>query len=208
MSATVSVIDYGLGNVGSVVNMLKRIGVRATLASSPEDIRSAEILVLPGVGHFDTGMRNLAERRLVEPLNDAVVQKKVPALGICLGMQLFSKRSDEGELPGLGWIDAETRRFAFPAGVSLPVPHMGWSETRAVDRSLFDGFEEPPRFYYVHSYHVACGRSADVAATCSYGIEFTAAIRKDHIVGTQFHPEKSHRYGMTLLKSFLRLATS
>jgi imidazole glycerol-phosphate synthase subunit HisH len=206
MSTAVSVVDYGLGNVGSVVNMLKHIGVSATLASGPDDIASARILVLPGVGHFDAGMKNLEERSLLAPLSDAVLERKVPVLGICLGMQLLSRRSEEGRLPGLGWIDAETRRLSPPPDSPLPLPHMGWGETKVVAPQLFDESPEPPRFYYVHSYHVVCHDRGDVAATCTYGVEFTAALRHDHIFGTQFHPEKSHRHGMRLLRSFVRIA--
>lgn len=202
----ITVVDYGLGNVGSVVNMLNKIGARARLAQTAAEVRSAEVIVLPGVGHFDAGMRNLRERGLVDALHERVREHGVPILGICLGMQLFTKGSEEGTLPGLGWIDAETRRFDFPSGSGLVVPHMGWNETTGGDRTLFGAFEEPPRFYYVHSYHVVCENPADVAATCHYGIDFTAAVHHGNVFGTQFHPEKSHRYGMTLLGAFVQAA--
>lgn len=209
MTRTITVVDYGLGNVGSVMNMLKRIGQRTVLAARPEDVAKAEVLVLPGVGHFDAGMKKLRESGLAEALDARVMRDKVPILGICLGMQLFTKGSEEGDLPGLGWLDAETRRFTFPAELrqQLPVPHMGWSDTTGHDPGLFPvvtDATEKPRFYYVHSFHVACKEPADVAATCMYGFEFTAAVRRGHLFGTQFHPEKSHHYGVRLLEAFVR----
>lgn len=204
----ITIIDYGVGNVGAVANMFSKIGARARLASQPADLRSAngkipEALLLPGVGHFDAGMRRLREGGFVEPLNELVMERGVPILGICLGMQLFSRRSEEGSLPGLGWIPADTKKFAFPPGRALVVPHMGWSDTFAPRAGLFAGFEAVPRFYYVHSYHVVCEDPGDVAATCRYGMEFTASVHRENIYGTQFHPEKSHRFGMTLLRSFV-----
>lgn len=204
----IAIVDYGVGNVGAVANMFNKIGVRARLAASPAELREAggappEALLLPGVGHFDAGMRRLRERGFVDALSELVVEGSVPVLGICLGMQLFSRGSEEGTLPGLGWIAADTKRLTFPPGQSLVVPHMGWSETIAPREGLFARFAETPRFYYVHSYHVVCDAPSDVAATCRYGVEFTASIHRRNIWGTQFHPEKSHRFGMTLLRSFV-----
>jgi imidazole glycerol-phosphate synthase subunit HisH len=198
------IIDYGVGNVGSILNMLKKIGIRAKTSAAPDDILRADKLILPGVGAFDHGMRQLTESGLTQLLNKRVLEDKCPILGICLGMQLLSRRSEEGELPGLGWLDADTRRFQFGAAFGdLKIPHMGWNEVRDTGRStLFAGFDHVPRFYFVHSYHVCCDRPEDVIATSIYGHEFSAAVGKDNIMGTQFHPEKSHRYGMQLLRNF------
>jgi glutamine amidotransferase len=150
-------------------------------------------------------MRSLKSLGFVDALGELVLREKVPVLGICLGMQLLARGSEEGTSEGLGWIAADTKRITFPKGIALPVPHMGWSETTARREGLFAGFELPPRFYYVHSYHVVCDDRRDVAATCRYGIELCASIRHGHVFGTQFHPEKSHRFGMTLLRSFVSI---
>lgn len=201
------IIDYGMGNVGSILNMLKKVGVSAKISGESDDIMTAEKLILPGVGAFDNGMARLAERGFIPLLNKKVLEEKCPILGICLGMQLLSRRSEEGELPGLGWVDAETRRFQFNGELGhLKIPHMGWNEVRASGQPpLFEKFEKYPRFYFVHSYHVCCERQEDVMATSFYGYEFTAAVGKENIMGTQFHPEKSHRYGMHLLQSFVNI---
>jgi glutamine amidotransferase len=201
------IIDYGMGNIGSIFNMLKKIGCRASVSADPNEIWKAEKLILPGVGAFDHGIRNLAERNLISLLNEKVVDGRCPMLGICLGMQLLSNRSEEGQLPGLGWIAAETRRFKFGSEqMSLKVPHMGWNEVRPHNQStLFKGFDEIPRFYFVHSYHVCCERVEDILATSYYGCEFVAAVKNENVMGTQFHPEKSHRFGMQLLRNFVSL---
>jgi glutamine amidotransferase len=201
------IIDYGMGNVGSIFNMLKKIGCQATISADPDEMMKADKLILPGVGAFDQGMMNLAERNLIPLLNKKIVDNRCPVLGICLGMQLITNRSEEGQLAGLGWIAAETRRFKFHSEtMSLKVPHMGWNEVNPLDTSsIFNGFDEPPRFYFVHSYHVCCERAEDVLATSVYGYEFTAAVGKGNIMGTQFHPEKSHRFGMKLLHNFATL---
>lgn len=201
------IIDYGMGNVGSILNMLKKVGTSAKISGEPDDIMAAEKLILPGVGAFDNGMTRLAEKGLIPLLNKKVLEEKCPILGICLGMQLMSCKSEEGELPGLGWVEAETRRFKFNGEIGhLKIPHMGWNEVRASGQPLlFERFEKPPRFYFVHSYHVCCERPEDVMATSFYGYEFTAAIGKENVMGTQFHPEKSHRYGMHFLRNFVNL---
>ncbi|MGV8058417.1 MAG: imidazole glycerol phosphate synthase subunit HisH [Smithellaceae bacterium] len=201
------IIDYGMGNVGSIYNMLKKIGISSKVSGEPKDILAAEKLILPGVGAFDHGMTHLLERGLIPLLNKKVLENKCPILGICLGMQLLSCKSEEGKLPGLGWLEAETRRFQFNEENShLKIPHMGWNEIRAVTQApLFAEFDKTPRFYFVHSYHVCCDQPQDVMATSYYGYEFTAAVKKGNIIGTQFHPEKSHRYGMHLLRNFANL---
>lgn len=200
------IIDYGMGNLGSVRNMLKKkVGVAAEISASAADIETADKLILPGVGAFDNGMRNLATLGLIPVLNRRVLEDKVPILGICLGIQLFSKSSEEGRLPGLGWIDAHTVRFRFDEGASLRVPHMGWNIIKPTHpHPLLENLGSEPRFYFVHSYHVRCEDPANVLATCYYGIEFTAAVMRDNICGTQFHPEKSHRFGWNVLNNFAK----
>lgn len=194
------VVDYDMGNVGSIVNMLKKIGHAAVVSGDPAVIASADKLILPGVGSFDAGMENIGKRGLVEVLNDKVIARKAPVLGICLGMQLLGSNSHEGQSPGLGWIPAESVKFSSEA---LRVPHMGWNEiTQPQPHWLFDGEPADMRFYFVHSYHVVVRDAAHAIATATYGLPFAAAIGRDHIVGVQFHPEKSHRFGMQLLRNF------
>ncbi|MFQ5571604.1 MAG: imidazole glycerol phosphate synthase subunit HisH, partial [Rhodothermales bacterium] len=203
------IVDYKMGNLRSILNMLKKIGAPATITSDVEEIRSADRLILPGVGSFDHGMRNIRERGLLDVLNEKVLQKKTPVLGICLGMQLLSRRSEEGHLPGLGWIAADTIRFHFNGEQQdLKIPHMGWNTVEvARDDSLFQNLTgEDTRFYFVHSYHVVCEHEADVLARTNYGLPFVSSVQHGHILGTQFHPEKSHRYGMHLLKNFVEYA--
>ena len=204
----ITIVDYGLGNVGSVANMFAKIGARAKIVNDAKALGAAEALVLPGVGHFDAGMRLLREGGFVDALGELVVAKKTPILGICLGMQLFSRRSEEGGGEGLGWLAADTKRIVAPPGVRLVIPHMGWSPTQGTDPALFGEFHEVPRFYYVHSFHVVCDDPRDVAATCHYGVDLCAAVHKGNVYGTQFHPEKSHRFGMTLLRSFVAAVRS
>ncbi len=199
------IIDYGMGNVASIANMLQKLGEECLITSKHEEIRRAQKIVLPGVGSFDRGMVNLKERGMIELLNTLVVEKEVPVLGICLGMQLFSKSSEEGELPGLGWIDAEVRRFNFLSlSENLKVPHMGWNVVNpARDHFLFHGVAIPMRFYFAHSFHYVCGDEANIIAKSHYGYDFACSIAKNNILGVQFHPEKSHKYGMKVLKNFV-----
>ena len=201
----IAIVDFGMGNLGSIRNMLAKIGAESVITSDPSAIQAADKLILPGVGAFDRAMENLHRAGLVPVLNDKVISRKTPVLGICLGMQLLSRRSEEGSLPGLGWIDADTVRFpAEVDGTKLTVPHMGWNSiTVTQPASLLGHLGDEPRFYFVHSYYVRCDREADVAATASHGITFHAAVARGNIVGTQFHPEKSHRFGLSLLRSFV-----
>ena len=198
------IVDYGMGNLGSIRNMLKKAGVAAEVSGDPEDILRADKIVLPGVGSFDAGMRNLADRGLIAPLMENAVDRGTPILGICLGMQLMSRRSEEGILSGLGWIDADVVRFRPKAeGERLKVPHMGWNTLEPKkDCPLFRGAKPELRFYFVHSYHMACRDPSDVAAVTRYGVEFASAFHRGNLYGVQFHPEKSHRFGMTLLRNF------
>lgn len=203
----IAVVDYGMGNLGSILNILKKIGYAAKLTKQAEDIASAEKIILPGVGAFDDAMKALKARGYVEALEYKVIHEKTPILGICLGMQLFTKGSQEAkDEKGLGWFDAHTVRFNFPAEENFKVPHMGWNYASPENNSLPPLHqEERMRFYFVHSYHVVCSEEDIVMAKTSYGYDFASVIAKDNIVGVQFHPEKSHRYGMVLLSNFSRL---
>lgn len=200
----VIIIDYQMGNIGSIINMLKKIGYEAKISNNIDEINNADKLILPGVGSFDNGMKNLKEFDLIDILNKKVLEDKTPIIGICLGMQLITNRSEEGNLPGLGWIDAETVKFKFgEENEKLKIPHMGWNTVIPQNNSnLFNGLEEP-RFYFVHSYHVVCKNNVDIIGKTNYGHNFNSVINKDNIYGAQFHPEKSHKYGMLLLKNFL-----
>lgn len=203
----ITIVDYGLGNLGSVENMLRHLGVATNRSGEPEVVRDASKLLLPGVGAFDRGMRNLRDSGLVAALDEAVRQRGVPLLGICLGMQLLMERSEEGDEPGLGWIQGGVQRFVFPSGnEQLKVPHMGWNTVRALRPSpLLDKLPQASRFYFVHAFHVTPERPEDVILQASYGLEFAAGIARDNVYGVQFHPEKSHRFGMRLLESFAEL---
>jgi glutamine amidotransferase len=199
------VLDYGVGNLGSILNMLRKIGAPASVSSNPEEIARADKLILPGVGSFDNGMTNLRNSGLLPTITKKVLENETPILGICLGMQLLTKSSEEGDSPGLGWIDAQTVRFSFGNGASLlKIPHMGWNTIQLSSPSrLFDGFGADARFYFVHSFHVVCKDEGDVLARTVHGYEFASAFRRGNIFGTQFHPEKSHKFGIKLLKNFV-----
>jgi len=202
----ISVVSYGVGNLGSIFNMLRKLGVAAAAASTPDDISRAERIILPGIGAYDHGMESLSEHGLVEPLRQRVLQDRVPLLGICLGMQLLGKGSEEGNRSGLGLIDADCVRFNANGSQTLKIPHMGWKTLAFRQPSpLTDRLDSESRFYFVHSYHVVCHSPGDVLATANYGVEFTAMVHRENIWGAQFHPEKSHRFGMTLLENFARV---
>jgi glutamine amidotransferase len=201
---TIVIVNYGMGNVGSIVNMIRKLGGDAEVASDPQALATAGKLVLPGVGAFDQGMQALAEGGWIGSLKMAA-GKGIPILGICLGMQLMLARSEEGLLPGLGLVPGEVRRF--PSGEGLPrVPHMGWNRIDLKKACpLFGGEEEERRYYFVHSFYVVCSELADVAAMTVHGHVFVSAFQRDNLFGVQFHPEKSHRFGMTLFKRFLEI---
>ena len=197
------IIDYGAGNLASVRNMVRKVGGDAVISSRPADIASASKLVLPGVGAFDYGMGKLHELGLVSPLHERA-QAGVPLLGICLGMQLLSNGSDEGELPGLGLIQARFRQFIPDRDARLRVPHVGWNTVNVLRANpILPLADEEQRFYFVHSYYAECERDEDRIATTTYGIDFTSSYGHGNVLGCQFHPEKSHRFGMALMKRFL-----
>lgn len=200
-----AIVDYGMGNIKSVSNMLKKIGVATTVTSDPDVLAKAKRIILPGVGSFDAGMKNLHERSLVEVLSRRVLDYGVPILGICLGMQLFAMGSEEGKCEGLGWLDAHVERFSMPAeALSLKVPHMGWNTIHPLkDHVLFRDVKQPMRFYHVHSYHYQRYDDRYVVATTRYGYDFPVVVARGNIMGVQFHPEKSHQYGIQLLKNFI-----
>jgi glutamine amidotransferase len=206
----VTIVDYGIGNLGSVLNMLKHVGVPAAISADPTVLSAAEKLILPGVGAFDTAARRLRESGLLDILHQKVIEQRTPTLGLCLGMQLLTRGSEEGEEIGLGWIAGETRRFRFPDGAApLRIPHMGWNTvTPRPGAALFAGLQQEARFYFVHGYHVMLDEPDDVAGVTRYGYEFVSAVQRGTVFGTQFHPEKSHRFGMRLLKTFADLPVS
>lgn len=200
----ITIIDYGTSNLGSMQNMLKKLDVPSRFATTAADVFAAEKIILPGVGAFDAGMSTLRASGMLDALNRRVMEDKVPILGVCLGMQMLGRSSEEGGEPGLGWIDAEALRFRPEQYPGMRVPHMGWNEV--VQKKPSPLVDEPAgrcRFYFANSYHVVCADPADALLGTVYaGFEFTSAIERGHIRGAQFHPEKSHRYGMWLLKNF------
>jgi len=202
----ITIIDYGIGNLGSIYNMFKRIKVESKISSDTEEILKAEKILLPGVGAFDAAMLRINENGFRDILNQKVLVEKTPILGICLGMQLLTKSSEEGKLSGLGWIPAVTKRFNFTNGTQLKVPHMGWNSVNKLNYStLIENLPEEPRFYFVHSYYVQVENPNYKLMSTKYGIEFDSIIQKENIFGAQFHPEKSHKFGMKLLENFAKV---
>jgi glutamine amidotransferase len=202
------VVDYGMGNVGSIANMLKKVGAEALISARTEDIERATKLILPGVGAFDAAMERINASGLRAVLDRRALADKVPVLGICLGMQLLTRSSEEGELGGLGWLAAGTVAFRGRIDPQLKSPHMGWNLVQLHTPSpLTAGFAtlSEPRFYFVHSYFVECADPAAAILRTTYGITYDSAIHQGNIYGVQFHPEKSHRFGMKLLENFAKL---
>ena len=198
------IVDYGMGNIGSVLNMFKRISVEAEISNDLNIISDAEKILLPGVGAFDQAMQRIIDAGFKEILDKKALVDKVPILGICLGMQLLTRGSEEGTLPGFGWVAADTIKFRpMP---SLKVPHMGWNLVKPVTPSLLTaGLLEESRFYFVHSYYVKVDKDENSILRSYHGVEFDSAIHAGNIFGTQFHPEKSHKFGMELLKNFSKI---
>ena len=196
------IVDYGMGNLRSVQKAFERIGINAKITSNVSEIISAEKLILPGVGHFAVGISNLIDRGLFDALNEAVLNKKIPILGICLGMQLMTEFSEEGNCEGFGWIKGKTTKFTFENN-GLKIPHMGWNNlTIKKNDTLFKSISNNTFFYFVHSYHISCDNEDDILTYSHYGNNFVSSFQNGNIFGCQFHPEKSHDAGLQVLKNF------
>lgn len=202
----ITIVNYGMGNLGSVQNMFKRIGVDTEITGDISKIEKAQKLLLPGVGAFGAAIQRIEESGLRNILDKKALEEKIPVLGICLGMQLLTRSSEEASLPGLSWIPAQTIKFNFPGNFSLKVPHMGWNNVHLLKTSqLTANFNDDTRFYFVHSYYVKADNAEDVLTTTHYGTDFDSIIQHENIYGAQFHPEKSHKFGMRLLENFARI---
>ena len=203
-----SVVDAGLGNVKSIKRMVEHIGGEAEILSDPAALVDADAVLLPGVGHFDYGMQLLHDGDWIAPLRQAAFDRRVPFLGICLGMQLMCRGSEEGERPGLGWIDADVKRIDRGSDTRLKIPHVGWTETRVEKPGDILPEDDPDlRYYYVHSYRAVCDQPEDVLCSADYGTRFTSGFAHDNLRGVQFHPEKSHRFGMELFRRWLKVSS-
>jgi glutamine amidotransferase len=203
----ITIIDYGVGNINAFVNVYKRVNVPTKIAKTAADLVGAQKLILPGVGHFDHAMSELIKSGIREKLDELVMVRKVPVIGICVGMQMMGNSSDEGRFEGLKWIDASIKKFDETKIQQVTrLPHMGWNDVRpVVSNPLFEGLEKEALFYFLHSYYFECNNTADILATSEYGGEFTCAAYHENVYGIQFHPEKSHHYGETLLHNFAKL---
>ena len=205
MPQQITIVDYGMGNLHSVQRKFSRIGARTIVTSNPGVIGRAEKLVLPGVGHFQHAMENLRQLGLLEALNEAR-ESRIPVLGICLGMQLMAHRSEEGDTDGLGWLDAKVVRFKVRDTIRFKIPHIGWNEIGQKRKSaLFKNIPDRAEFYFVHAYHLVANREAIVLSETEYDYSFASAVESENIFGVQFHPEKSHDVGESLLQNFLDL---
>lgn len=205
MSGRIVIVDYGMGNISSIRNMIRYLGHSAVLSDRKEDILSAEKLILPGVGNYKMAMENIDRMGLRMVLDQAVLEEQIPILGICLGMQLLLNYSEEGNCSGLGWIKGNVRKFNLDTS-KYKIPHMGWDYIHLKrDDCLVDTLMEKPRFYFVHSYYAECENRSDCIATTDYGIEFDSVIGRNNVWGVQFHPEKSHKYGMKVFGNYLQL---
>lgn len=202
----IAIIDYDIGNISAVVNMLQRLGIPCKVTSAADEIEQAERIILPGNGAFDACMQNLRASGLIPVLEQQVLQRGLPLLGICVGAQMLGQSSAEGVEPGLGWLDMRVERF--PALPALRIPHMGWNQVNPVqaDHTLVQEMTADTRFYFVHSYYMVPKNPADVLLQAHYGLDFSAGVARGNIAGVQFHPEKSHRFGKQLLSSFARWA--
>lgn len=203
----IAIVNYGSGNVQALATIFGKLGVPCRLASTPADLRECDRALLPGVGSFDRVAAALASSGMHDALQHMVREQGKPILGICVGMQLLARRSEEGALPGLGWIAADVCKFTTPAAEKpLRLPHMGWNDVRPTrTHALFTGVELELGFYFLHSFHLICDNSADVLAEAEYGAPFAAAVASGNVLGVQFHPEKSHAAGVRLLKNFSEL---
>lgn len=200
----ITIVDYKTGNLGSIKNMLKRIGEPSIITGDVDEIRKSSKIILPGVGSFDAGVRKLKDSGIWDVLNEKVLEKQTPILGICLGAQLMTQGSEEGQMGGFGWVDAKTVKFKINQESKLKVPNMGWNYIKKEkDSLLFKDMVDNPRFYFVHSFHFDFEEKSQVLSTSEYSYKFCSAFEKKNVIGVQFHPEKSHRFGMNLLKNFV-----
>lgn len=200
-----AIVNYGVGNFGSIANMLKRVGAAPCIASTPDKIREAEALILPGVGSFDAAMNQLDASGLRTALDEAALERKIPILGICLGMQLMTKGSEEGKIQGLSWIAARTKRIEPNLNIAMKIPHMGWNTISPTNRIASTWISESSRYYFTHSYYVDCENPNHSIATTEYSsFCFTSVFQANNLLGVQFHPEKSHRFGMEFFNSMLQ----
>jgi glutamine amidotransferase len=203
----IRIVDYGLGNIQAFRNVFKRLNIAVLPAATADELADATKVILPGVGHFDHAMERLTQSGMREALDELVLQRRVPVLGVCVGMQIMAQSSEEGMRPGLGWIDGRVRSFAsLESARDLPLPHMGWNDVRPIAANkVFDQLTIDARFYFLHSFYFKCRHSDDILAVATYGEEFSAAVKRANIYGVQFHPEKSHGFGTRLLKNFAEL---
>tara|TARA_B100000029_G_scaffold515412_2_gene622286 strand:- start:260 stop:892 length:633 start_codon:yes stop_codon:yes gene_type:complete len=203
MSENIVIVDVGMGNSGSVSNMLKYLGIEHIRSDNPDDLKHASKIILPGVGSFDACMRVLKDAKLIDPLINIGNDQNKMMLGICLGMQILFESSEEGNADGLGLIKGKVKRFNIDQP-NVKIPHMGWNEIKLKSNNIFTSDYTSSRFYFVHSYHVNCENPEDILATTFYGYQFVSAIKKLNIIGVQFHPEKSHKYGLRLFSDFAK----
>jgi len=219
----ISIIDYGAGNIGSILNMFRKLGGEAKLVSTPQEILSSSKLILPGVGHFDHGMNTLIKSGIIPALNKAVLENNTPILGICLGAQLMTKSSEEGKIPGLGWFNAHVKSFKTELTSinekiargnetnskqmnRFRVPHMGWNQVEFINAcTLTEGLSDEARFYFVHSYYIKAEQDHEVILKTNYGFTFDSGLHRQNIYAVQFHPEKSHKFGLRLFKNFMKI---
>jgi imidazole glycerol-phosphate synthase subunit HisH len=203
----IAIIDYGLGNIKAFANVYKRLNIPSVIATRTTDLQDANKLLLPGVGSFDQAMGLLEKSGMKQMLDELVLEKNVPILGICVGMQILADSSEEGTRPGLGWIRGEVRKFDFSSnGNLLSIPHMGWNDVKLYKKTdLFNDLDNDSRFYFLHSYYFCCTNAQDVVAVTDYGYEFASVVNSGNVYGVQFHPEKSHHWGTRLLENFANL---
>ena len=204
MTKKISIVDYKNCNIGSVKNMFKYLDIACEICDTPEKLENSEKILLPGVGSFDEAMINIEKLGFKEVLDKKALNDRIPILGICLGMQILTKYSEEGKLNGLGWINGATKKFKLDN--KLSIPHMGWNTVSIKKKSqITKGFDDSFRFYFVHSYYVELANEADCILKTNYGEDFNSLINFKNIYGAQFHPEKSHKFGMVLLKNFAQI---
>lgn len=201
------IIDYGVGNVFAFQNVFKRLNISSRIAKCVEDLKEVDKLILPGVGHFDYAMSQLNNSGMRERLDELVLVEKKPVIGICVGMQMMANKSDEGTLDGLGWIDADVKKFnELTIQHHTKLPHMGWNDVKPNENHpLFKGLEQESIFYFLHSFYFNCKDQKNIISITDYGINFASSVHKENIFGIQFHPEKSHSYGEKLLENFAKL---